>query len=84
MTWDVEWLPDAEQELAAIWLQATDRQAVTAAADAIDRRLSRDPEQEGESRSQDVRVTFEKPLGVLFHVSVDERRVKVVHVWQFE
>jgi hypothetical protein len=33
MSYVVEWLPDAEQELAEIWLSASDRVAITHAAD---------------------------------------------------
>jgi hypothetical protein len=72
MTYDVDWLPDAEQELAALWLQASDRQAITAAAHAIDQRLKLDPENEGESRPNGRRILHGKPLGIYFRVLPDQ------------
>jgi hypothetical protein len=39
----VEWEADAEGELADIWLQASDTDAVTQAQARIDRLLARDP-----------------------------------------
>ena len=43
MKYTVEWLPIAEDQLAGIWLKATDRNAVSAAVHAIDALLERDP-----------------------------------------
>jgi hypothetical protein len=43
----VLWRPVAEQRLAAIWMSANDRNAVTQAAHAIDEALRTDPEQVG-------------------------------------
>jgi plasmid stabilization system protein ParE len=83
MTYTVDWLPDAEEELAAIWLAASDRGAVTGAAHRIDLRLRDNPEEQCESRSGGRRILFDKPLGVLFHVNASERHVNVVHVWAF-
>jgi hypothetical protein len=39
MTYTVVWLPDAEDELAALWLDAHNRDAVTRVSDVLDRRL---------------------------------------------
>jgi hypothetical protein len=50
MIYTVAWNPDAEQHLAATWNSADDIGAVSRAANEIDARLRRDPEQEGESR----------------------------------
>jgi hypothetical protein len=83
MTYSVEWLPDAEDELAAIWLNADDRPAVTFAANTIDRLLQTNPDAQGESRPNGRRILFCKPLGVLFRVFAQQRRVQVQHVWSF-
>jgi len=40
----------AEEELAAVWNDAADRNAVTSAMDEIERRLGRDPLGFGETR----------------------------------
>jgi len=83
MTYEVIWLPDTEQELAAIWLAAADRQAITDSANALDKRLRLDPGNEGESREAGERVVFSQPLGVRVRVIPDDRRVEVLRVWRF-
>jgi hypothetical protein len=42
MNWTVEWTNSTQQDLAALWVSAPDRAAVTAAANAIDAALERD------------------------------------------
>jgi plasmid stabilization system protein ParE len=84
MTYTVLWRPVAEQRLAAIWTSASDRNAVTRAAHAIDEALRGDPEQAGESRAEDVRILLEEPLGVFFTVSPDDRVVHVLSVWRWD
>jgi hypothetical protein len=84
MNFTVDWLPAAEQELASIWMGASNRKAVTRAAYVIDQRLGTDPENEGESRPKNRRILFCKPLGVLFRVLIDEKLVEVLHVWSFK
>ena len=83
MNWQVIWVPSAEQDLAAAWLSAPDRDAVTAAAHQIDQRLQTDPDQQGESRPQGRRILFEPPLGVLSKVRPRTRTVYVLGVWRF-
>jgi len=48
--YNVNWLPDAEQELAEIWLSAVDRGIVTRTAHTIELLLRHDPDRQGESR----------------------------------
>lgn len=73
------WTPDAEQDLAAVWLAVPDRDAVTAAAHAIDQRLETQPLAFGESRESGVsRFGVVRPLAVWFEVIADDRRV-IVH-----
>jgi hypothetical protein len=76
--------PEAERRLTTIWNESTDRNAVTKATHLIDKRLGSDPEGAGESRAEGFRVLFERPLGVMFEVSADDRQVRVVTVWTFE
>ena len=81
MTYQVVWLPSALDELAAIWLAASDRISVTAASHRIDQRLAANPLTEGESRDSEVeRIAFEPPLQVLARVSEDDRMVWVIAV----
>jgi hypothetical protein len=39
MSYTVTWTPSAESDLAAVWLAAPDREAVTLAAHQIEQRL---------------------------------------------
>lgn len=47
MNYTVTWTPSAQDQLAAIWLAASDRQAVTNAANAIDQELRTDAHLKG-------------------------------------
>lgn len=79
----VEWLRSALNELAAIWTNADSakRGEITAATQAIDDGLSKDPFDVSESRDRAVRVAFVLPLGVDFRVIPSSDAVVVVHVW---
>ena len=83
MNYTVLWVPDAENELAAVWMASADRDGVTIAAAELDRRLIDDPENEGESRVGNRRITFEKPLAIYFDVDTARKLVQVVRVWEF-
>lgn len=83
MSYTVRYLPDAEQELAALWMDSSKRDAVTQAAHRIDKQLQQAPEQLGESRPHDCRIYFDAPLAVLFRVTSSSQLVEVVHVWEF-
>jgi hypothetical protein len=49
MKYTVVWKPAAEVELADLWISATDRSAIAAAANEIDARLKLAPHTVGES-----------------------------------
>ena len=72
----------AERQLAELWLKDTQRSAVSRAADEIERRLRRDPEQQGESRDRGRRILIESPLSVLYRVEPADRKVVIVAVWR--
>jgi hypothetical protein len=72
---------DAEKRLADVWLSARDRAGVTAAANAIDRSLGRDPAGQGESRAGSVRILFARPLVAEFEVVEPDRAVYILSVW---
>jgi hypothetical protein len=63
MKYSVIWRPVAEQRLAELWLDASDRNDVAAAADKLDANLRRDPLAIGESRLGSTRVVFENTIG---------------------
>jgi hypothetical protein len=63
-------------------MDAGDREAITNVARALDRRLARNPMEQGESRPNGLRIAFELPLGVLYEIREDQRLVQVVAVWR--
>jgi hypothetical protein len=82
MNFTVTWRPDAEQDLAQLWVDATDKHAVADAADHLDAALRRNPFSVGESRGGDERVAFYGPLGFLFEVFTERQAVVVNAVWR--
>jgi hypothetical protein len=84
MKWTVIYRPPAQDELAGIWLNAPDQQAVADAADEIDRLLARDPIKVGESRGGNSRIVIERPLTVLYDVYPEDAQVEVfaVYYWR--
>jgi hypothetical protein len=60
MIYTVVWLQLAEQELADVWLRASDRRAVTQAANRIERGLRRDAHLQGQQSGPE-RVVVDDP-----------------------
>jgi len=81
MKYTVTWKPDAEAELAAIWNAATDRSAIAQAANKIDHLLATNPAEQGESRTQSIRILFVEPIGIFFDVNDADLLVSVLRVW---
>lgn len=82
MTFQVDWNRWAEDDLAAIWVSATDRDAVTTAAAWLDEQLARDPLNFGEPWGSSVhRIASEDVIGVEYEVLVDDMRVLVHSVF---
>ncbi len=81
----VRWKRSALNELAALWTAADSqgRRAITAATDLIDRLLSADPANEGESRPNGRRILHVPPLGILFRVDAAQNAVRVLQVWRY-
>lgn len=65
MNYTVLWTPAAENDLAAVWLKADDRKAMTSAADMIERFLRQNPEGSGKVRFDSVRYLVFPPLGMI-------------------
>lgn len=76
----VVWPGGAQDELAELWIAASDRSAVAAAANDIDVELSEDAAAKGEQLSEGLRALFAPPLRVLFAVREDDRVVEVLRV----
>jgi len=81
MRFTVVWTPAAEQDLAALWLDAQNQNTIASAADTIDRLLAREPESVGELRFDTVRTLAIPPLGVDYEVVDEDRMVYVLSVW---
>jgi plasmid stabilization system protein ParE len=77
----VVWSQDAEQDLARIWNDSSNRDDIARAANSLDRKLSDDPLKLGESRSGGLRVAHNLPLGIRFAIAEKDRLVRVVAVW---
>jgi hypothetical protein len=80
----VFWSPHAEQQLEAILQDPASQTECTAAARDIDRALSSDPIGFGESRYDNVRIGFARPLGVHYEVLEDVHTVIVYDVWRID
>jgi hypothetical protein len=73
----VVWWQFANSRLADLWLEATDKSAVSRAADEIDRRLMADPNSCAEDRHEGLCRFSVSPLTVQFTVDELDRRVVV-------
>jgi hypothetical protein len=82
VNYTVTWTQEAEDGLAAAWLAAADRPAVTAASHRLDTALKQDARNLGESRiSSIVRIAIGLPLGIEFEIIEDDKKVRVLRVW---
>ena len=80
MNFTVLWRPSALGTLAEIWTASANKTAITSASHRLDQRLAVNPLDEGESRNEDERITFEPPLQLLFRVDPATRTVNVTAV----
>jgi hypothetical protein len=72
--------PKAEDELARLWMNATDRSAVARAADEIDRMLRDDASSKGDEIGSGLRQLTVGPLVAEFAISDPDR---IVTIWSF-
>ena len=76
----VVWHGGAQDELARLWIEATDRRLVSIAANAIDLELASDAQRKGVHVTGDLRLLAVAPLQILFPVSDPDRLARVLHV----
>ena len=81
MSYQVTWVPSAQDALLQIIISRPDRVAVVTALDRLGATLQREGPAAGESREGEFRVLFELPLAVKFSVEEPERAVTVTDVW---
>ena len=79
MRFTVTWLSVAESRLITLWMQAPDQQQFTEAANRIEKVLRDDPEGASTPLGK-LNVYIDDPLAVLFHISPDDRIVRVIDV----
>lgn len=79
----VTWDTPAQDELARVWLGASDRAAVSNAANAIDASLRANPETKGQEFLSG-RLLVESPLAVTYSVDTENWQVRVHQVWHLE
>jgi hypothetical protein len=84
MNYTVVWRPTAEQQLAAIWLAAADRASVTTSAHRVDQILASSPLSEGRWLLGTTRLLIVPPLGVVYEVVEDDKRVYVLFAGRVE
>jgi hypothetical protein len=70
----------ADHQLAKIWIEATDRQAVTEAYDRIEALLKNDAHLRGRLHPSGWRVLAEPPLIVSFRISQDDCLATVLSI----
>lgn len=75
--WNVEWVQAALDELAAIWIDATNRNAVTDAVREIDRRLAFDPQAAGRHLVEGLFVAEVSPPRAFYTFDLVSRSVQV-------
>ena len=69
--------PWVENQLAELWLDAADRDAITCAADQIERELRNGAESKGEQVDRNLRKFVVGPLWAYYTVHPDDCFVKV-------
>ena len=82
MTYRVFWTPDAERWLKDILRNSVVPKIIVTAAREIDQTLALTPLAFGESRFENVRIGFQRPLGIHFELLEDVRSVIVFDVWR--
>ncbi len=81
MKFTVTWMPSAEQQLAHLWMNASDRQAVADSANRIDRTLKHHADTKGEPLGPFLAL-YDEPLSVLYMLDAEDRMVRVIQVRQ--
>lgn len=76
----VVWLQSARDELAELWLSASDRDSVTQASHLIDQELSRDASSKGSELSEGLRAYYAPPLKAIFTVQEEDRIAEVLRI----
>ncbi len=79
-SYTVEWCPDAERDLAAIWLSTSDP-TVTSAQNQIDDLLERNPIGYGRHMGDGLYLIVVVPLTAFYTIDQAKKIVRVSAVW---
>ncbi|HZU38919.1 MAG TPA: hypothetical protein VFA18_23535 [Gemmataceae bacterium] len=79
MRYTVVWTPQAEARLTELWMEASDRRAVSESANRIDNELKDDPDRKGIAVGP-MRLYIDDPLAVGYAVDLGDCMVKVLQV----
>jgi hypothetical protein len=80
MRFTVIWSQVAQNQLAELWMNATDQSAVTRASHRIDQLLAIDPDQQGDDFYGDWLLVV-PPLQVVYRIVTDDMQVVIDWVW---
>ncbi len=80
MRFTVVWEPQAYEDLAAVWLNAVDREKIVFLAESIDLELTVDPFWKSTELSEGLRALNLPPLKILFSVNVEDRLVDIERI----
>jgi hypothetical protein len=78
--WQVDWTPEASEQLADLWVKALNRTAVAAAANRIDELLAKNPHSYGRLLSEGLWRIEADPLKALYEVDAGSSLVTVTGV----
>ena len=80
----VVWEPDADNDVAELWMAAPNPDAVTSAIHRVIAYLSHEPEDCGEELREGLRVLNVPPLRVIYSVRPEDRLVEIDRVTWLE
>ena len=80
MNYRVIWNRSALCQLAAIWNKSLNRNAVSVAANYVERMLSIDPHREGIPYGRSHRKVFVSPLSVVYSINDKDQSVTITKV----
>ena len=80
MNYTVVWRREAEDQFTALWIRPVNKNAMTGYMDQIDHILGRDPHDQGESRNENTRLAFFRPLCVRYQIDETAKAVYVVSI----
>ena len=76
----VVWLKSVQNDVTTIWLESSDRNAITAACTEIDLELATDADAKGNELSEGLRVFDSGPLRAVYSINAEDRLVEVCRI----